>query len=195
MADKKEDKIQIYSMIQHDGQINRARYNPFKTNIIATKSTNGGVYVFNYIQHSKDGKSLNNSTKIHLVGHEDEGFGLTWSESNQGILASAANDSKVLTWDLNKVAEKSKEGVPYTHSFEGHKSPVNDIACHKIWPNVMASCDDQGNILLQLFSNTVGILENILNSEETVVIMKERSILLISVKPMNTCMCQEDKTN
>lgn len=42
-------------MIKHDGGINRARYNPFHPEIIATKSSNGGVYIFNCKQHSKKG--------------------------------------------------------------------------------------------------------------------------------------------
>lgn len=69
MADKKEDKLEPYAMIKHDGEVNRARYNPFNSKIIATKSSNHGVYIFNYIQHSKDGVANANFTKLHLTGH------------------------------------------------------------------------------------------------------------------------------
>lgn len=48
MLNKKEDKIRVYSMVQHEGQVNRARYNPFRNNIIATKSSTGDVLVYNY---------------------------------------------------------------------------------------------------------------------------------------------------
>lgn len=132
-------------MIKHDGQVNRARYNPFNSKMVATKSSDHVVYVFNYIQHSKEGVPNNNSLKLSLSGHEDEGFGLSWSELKEGVLASGSNDGKVLLWDIN---QQTTGTVPFTSQFEGHVSSVNDVAFHKSWTNVLASGDDQGNIFL-----------------------------------------------
>mgnify|MGYP003495725232 CR=1 FL=1 len=96
-------------MIEHDGQVNRARYNPFDSTFIASKSSNNNIYVYNYNHYSKDGKkACTNTLKLCLVGHEQEGFGLSWSETNPGILISGSNDAKVLTWDINKLLEKNK---------------------------------------------------------------------------------------
>ena len=148
MASRQEDKIQVYSMVLHEGQVNRARYNPFKHNLIATKSSTGDVFVHNYFEHSKEGKPEASYTRIKLVGHDSEGFGLSWSDKREGMLLSSANDGKILAWDISKVSHKSHDDVPPTHSFQGHISPVSDVSCHKFHLDVFASCDDEGNIFV-----------------------------------------------
>lgn len=91
-------------MIEHCGQVNRARYNPFNPTLIASKSSNNNIYIYNYNHYSKDAKQdYTKSLKLCLVGHDDEGFGLSWSEVNSGILISGSNDGKVLSWDVNKL--------------------------------------------------------------------------------------------
>lgn len=47
-----ENRIEIEIKIPHKGTINRARYMPQKTNVIATKSDSGDIYVFDYSTRS-----------------------------------------------------------------------------------------------------------------------------------------------
>lgn len=42
------ERIQIETRINHDGEVNRARYMPQNYNIIATKTVNGEVHIFDY---------------------------------------------------------------------------------------------------------------------------------------------------
>lgn len=35
----------------HEGEVNRARYNPFKVNVIASKTVSGEVHIFDYTKH------------------------------------------------------------------------------------------------------------------------------------------------
>lgn len=133
-------------MVKHDGQINRARYNPFDPQIIATKSSDHGVYVFNYIQHSKQGVSNPNSLKLHLVGHEDEGFGLCWNYKKEGVLVSGSNDGRVLVWDIN--SKGTDPTLSYGVGLEEHNSPVNDVAFHKHSSEILGSGDDEGKLCL-----------------------------------------------
>lgn len=71
VANNKQPKIETYSMIKHDGGVNRARYSPFDSTIIASKSSDNNIYVQNYIQHSREGKPIPNAFKLTLTGHTD----------------------------------------------------------------------------------------------------------------------------
>jgi histone-binding protein RBBP4 len=80
------DKIEIVCKINHDGEVNRfgleatnsisrARYMPQKPNIIATKTTFGAVYVFDYTKHpSKPDSDGVCKPEFKLLGHKKEGF-------------------------------------------------------------------------------------------------------------------------
>lgn len=52
--------LQVIQQINHEGEVNRARHNPFNKFLIATKTVCAEVYVFDYSKHpskpSADGK-------------------------------------------------------------------------------------------------------------------------------------------
>ncbi len=45
-------KVEVVQRIPHNGEVNRARYMPQNPNIIATKTTQGDVFVFDTTKHS-----------------------------------------------------------------------------------------------------------------------------------------------
>lgn len=52
-------KIEIEIKINHEGEVNRARYMPQNPCIIATKTPTSDVLVFDYTKHpSKPGKTI-----------------------------------------------------------------------------------------------------------------------------------------
>ena len=60
--------------------------------IVATKSQNGKVYV--YKTSGKKPRPV-----FTLNGHSREGYGLEWSRTNPGYLASGSDDGLVCVWD------------------------------------------------------------------------------------------------
>ena len=95
-------KIEIEIKINHEGEVNRARYMPQNPCVIATKTPSSDVLVFDYTKHpsrpDSGGKSL---PDLRLKGHEKEGYGLSWNPTLQGHLLSASEDKTVCLWDLN----------------------------------------------------------------------------------------------
>lgn len=89
------NRFEIETKINHTNEINKARINPKKSNIIATKTTSGEVYLFNYHKHPP--KSSDNVCKPdhRLVGHSKEGYALNWSNLKENYLISGADDNKV----------------------------------------------------------------------------------------------------
>lgn len=66
--------IKITQKIVHDGEVNRARYQPENPNIIATKARSGEVFVFDRTTHEsfpKENEKCNPA--IRLLGHDKEG--------------------------------------------------------------------------------------------------------------------------
>lgn len=96
--------MQIIQQINHDGEVNRARYMPQNPFIIATKTVSAEVYVFDYSKHpSKPPLDGACSPDLRLRGHSTEGYGLSWSPFKQGHLLSGSDDAQICLWDINAV--------------------------------------------------------------------------------------------
>ncbi|XP_047951341.1 WD-40 repeat-containing protein MSI1 isoform X2 [Salvia hispanica] len=101
-------KVQIIQQINHDGEVNRARYMPQNPFIIATKTVSAEVYVFDYSKHpSKPPLDGACNPDLRLRGHSTEGYGLSWSQFKQGHLLSGSDDAQICLWDIN-VTPKNK---------------------------------------------------------------------------------------
>ena len=76
-------KIEIELKINHDGEVNRARYMPQNSSLIATKSPSAEVLIFNYSKLANLPKehlmsmSADACPEIRLLGHTKEGYGLS----------------------------------------------------------------------------------------------------------------------
>ncbi|KAK6121036.1 hypothetical protein DH2020_045226 [Rehmannia glutinosa] len=95
-------QVQIIQQINHDGEVNRARYMPQNPFIIATKTVSAEVYVFDYSKHpSKPPLDGDCNPDLRLRGHNTEGYGLSWSHFKQGHLLSGSDDAQICLWDIN----------------------------------------------------------------------------------------------
>ena len=101
-------KIQVVQQINHEGEVNRARYMPQNSFLIATKTISAEVYVFDYSKHPS--KPTNNECHpdLRLVGHKTEGYGLAWSPFLDGHLISGSDDATICLWDIQGLHGNNK---------------------------------------------------------------------------------------
>ncbi|CCA70148.1 probable Chromatin assembly factor 1 subunit c [Serendipita indica DSM 11827] len=138
----------ITQKINHDGEINRARYMPQNPDLIATKTTSGDVWVFDRTKHpNKPEKEGVFKPDIILSGQSKEGFGLTWNESKAGHILSSSEDSTVCYWDIQSYP-KSPSPLTAVTTFKGHESCVNDVSWNAYQENVFASVGDDGMLVI-----------------------------------------------
>ena len=90
-------KFNITQKIDHPGEVNKARYQPQNPDIIATLAVDGKVLIFDRTKHSLVPSGTPNP-QIELIGHKEEGFGLSWNPHEAGCLASGSEDKTVLLW-------------------------------------------------------------------------------------------------
>lgn len=94
-------QVQIIQQINHEGEVNRARYMPQKKSIIATKTVNAEVYIFDYSKHpSKPPLDGECNPELRLRGHNTEGYGLSWNKLKAGHLLSGSDDAQICLWDI-----------------------------------------------------------------------------------------------
>jgi histone-binding protein RBBP4 len=131
---KKDSILKTMVSMAHQGEPNKIRPNLLNEFILASKSSNGKVYIYNYLNVAKGcGKGLE---KV-LTGHRGEGYGLCWNFID--LLASGSYDRSVCVWDC-----KSNATEPvYKHTY--HSDIVEDIA----WTteNIMVSVGDDKKII------------------------------------------------
>lgn len=95
-------KVHIIQQMNHDGEVNRARYMPQNPFIIATKTVSAQVYVFDYSKHpSKPDPGGKCTPNLRLLGHRMEGYGMAWSPHKAGHLLSGSDDAQICLWDIN----------------------------------------------------------------------------------------------
>jgi WD40 repeat protein len=87
--------------MNHEGEVNRARYMPQNPQLLATKSPSSEVFIFDYTKHPSVPTSDNVCRpQLRLRGHSKEGYGLSWNGNLAGHLLSASDDTTVCLWDI-----------------------------------------------------------------------------------------------
>lgn len=140
-------RVKIIQKINHDGEINRARYCPQNIDLIATRTTAGPTYVFDRTRHSlnpsSDGKC---KPDIILSGQTGEGYGLSWNPLKQGHILAASEDTTVCHWDINTY-KKGENTLSPVNTYRGHTAFVEDVAWHNHHEDVFASVGDDRYLL------------------------------------------------
>ncbi len=138
--------------INHPGEVMKARamYNSY--NIIATKTNEKRVFLFDYAKQSfkQDDNSIN--AQMILEGLESEGWGLDW-KLNGSELISSDNNGYVCIWDLEKsslLEDLNESSNPdclrlnYTSKFRYSENSVNEVKFHKYFQNFFGlSCQNE----------------------------------------------------
>jgi len=138
-------RVDIVQRICHDGEVNRARYMPVNSDIIATKTVSGLVYIFDYTKHSSNPNTDGICEPLmKLKGHTKEGYGLSWSTKQTGRLASGSDDEIVCVWDMDTNGSLNGAELEPTVVFRDHRGVVGDVSWHKHHSTLLASvCDDK----------------------------------------------------
>ncbi|KAF9437299.1 CCR4-Not complex caf1 ribonuclease subunit Caf1 [Entomortierella beljakovae] len=143
-----ECKISVTQRINHEGEVNRARYMPQNPDIIATKTVSGDLFIFDRTRHpSQPAPGGVCSPEIRLQGHTKEGYGLSWNPNLQGHLISASEDTTVCHWDIN-AATKDKKVLDAFRIYRGHTAVVEDVAWHALHDSLFASVGDDHRMLI-----------------------------------------------
>ncbi|KAG2022679.1 histone acetyltransferase type B subunit 2, variant 2 [Coprinopsis cinerea AmutBmut pab1-1] len=141
-------RIQIVQRINHDGEVNRARYMPQNPDLIATKAVTGEVLVFDRTKHSSEPERGGVcKPDIRLVGQSREGYGLAWNPNKKGHVLGGSEDMTICHWDINSYT-KAKTTIEPTTIFRGHTSVVGDVDWHRSQENVFASVGDDKLLML-----------------------------------------------
>ncbi|NP_001105556.1 Histone-binding protein MSI1 [Zea mays] len=140
-------KVQIVQQINHDGEVNRARYMPQNSFIIATKTVSAEVYVFDYSKHpSKPPLDGACNPDLRLKGHNSEGYGLSWSIFKEGHLLSGSDDAQICLWDIK--ANSRNKSLDALQIFKHHDGVVEDVAWHLRHEYLFGSVGDDYHLLI-----------------------------------------------
>mmetsp|Transcript_16441 Transcript_16441/g.35544 ORF Transcript_16441/g.35544 Transcript_16441/m.35544 type:complete len:418 (+) Transcript_16441:210-1463(+) len=141
-------KVHVIQQINHDGEVNRARHMPQEPFIIATKTVNADVFVFDYSKHSSkpssDGVCRPN---LVLKGHRTEGYGLAWSPYMSGHLLSGSDDAQICLWDIQGSTRASGQLMAKT-IYQEHQGVVEDVAWHCHHADIFGSVGDDKQLIL-----------------------------------------------
>ncbi|WZZ41487.1 hypothetical protein YC2023_037746 [Brassica napus] len=113
-------KVQIIQQINHEGEVNRARYMPQNPFVIATKTVNAEVYVFDYSKHpSKPPLDGACNPDLRLRGHSSEGQILSVIHVfTVHLFGSVGDDQYLLIWDLRSPSASKPIQSVVAHSME-----------------------------------------------------------------------------
>uniref|UniRef100_A0A2I3S5C1 Uncharacterized protein n=1 Tax=Pan troglodytes TaxID=9598 RepID=A0A2I3S5C1_PANTR len=145
--DSVSGKIEIEIKINHEGEVNRARYMPQNPCIITTKTPSSDVLVFDYTKHpSKPDPSGECNPDLRLCGHQKEGYGLSWNPNLSGHLLSASDDHTVCLWDSSAIPKEGK--VDARTIFTGHTAVVEDVFWHLLHESLFRSVADDQKLMI-----------------------------------------------
>nr|XP_026262647.1 histone-binding protein RBBP4 [Urocitellus parryii] len=183
-------KIEIEIKINHEGEVNRARY--MKLMIWDTRSNNTSKPSHSVDAHTAEVNCLsfnpysefilatgsadktvalwdlrNLKLKLHsFESHKDEIFQVQWSPHNETILASSGTDRRLNVWDLSKIGEEqspedAEDGPPELLFIHGgHTAKISDFSWNPNEPWVICSVSEDN--IMQVWQ----MAENIYNDED-----------------------------
>ncbi|KAI8332014.1 histone-binding protein RBBP4 [Chlamydoabsidia padenii] len=138
-------RIYLTQKIEHPGEVNRVRYQPFNPNIIATKTRDGPVLVFDLSSPLSTSAPL-----LKLTGHSKEGYGLTWNphKGKSNHILSAGFDHLICHWDIGMIPEGEDKALTPYQRYEGHTDCVEDVSWNATNDSVFASVADDMNLMI-----------------------------------------------
>ncbi|CAO3631740.1 unnamed protein product [Cunninghamella echinulata] len=135
-------KIELSQKLNHPGEVNRARYQYKHPNIIATKTRDGPVLIY-------DRTTPLNNPILQLTGHKTEGYGLEWNPHQTNHLLSAGYDHIICHWDIESTPDSNdKKSLEPYQRYEGHTNCVGDISWNGIQETVFASVGDDMKLII-----------------------------------------------
>eukprot|EP01012_Entosiphon_sulcatum_P047793 TRINITY_DN6532_c0_g1_i2.p1 TRINITY_DN6532_c0_g1~~TRINITY_DN6532_c0_g1_i2.p1 ORF type:complete len:415 (-),score=58.61 TRINITY_DN6532_c0_g1_i2:1-1245(-) len=151
----KPERVNTRITLVHDGDVNRARHCPHNPNLVATKPSSPELLVFDLRKCYWKAKTVDTCTpQLRLVGHSEEGFGLSWSTLAEGNLASGGNDGTVMVWDIS-TANSSLESKFRVQ----HQGVVSDVQFHSSDQAVLASASDDRTAAIWDLRSASGALQ------------------------------------
>eukprot|EP01114_Cavostelium_apophysatum_P011149 TRINITY_DN2533_c0_g1_i1.p1 TRINITY_DN2533_c0_g1~~TRINITY_DN2533_c0_g1_i1.p1 ORF type:complete len:421 (-),score=103.63 TRINITY_DN2533_c0_g1_i1:37-1299(-) len=138
------DRIEITMKMNHDGEVNKARYMPQNCSVIATKGPKPEVLVFDYTKlplKPTDGKC---TPLFRLLGHTGEGYGISWSTLKEGALLSGSDDNLICMWDISAAGKEQQAQAIY----KGHSGVVEDVQWHLHHEYMFGSVGDDHRLMI-----------------------------------------------
>ncbi|XP_072976359.1 histone-binding protein MSI1-like [Typha angustifolia] len=147
VADAPIPTVKIAQKVLHEGEVNRARYMPQSPSTVATKTCQSEVHVFDLARRLPNPEEVGNGgADVVLRGHENEGYGLSWSSLREGFLLSGSYDSKICLWDLK--GGKGAAVLDAQNMYEAHEDLVEDVAWHLKDENLFGSVGDDHKLMI-----------------------------------------------
>ena len=144
---KQENKVEIETRINHQGEVNRARYMPQHYNVVATKTVSSQIHVFDYFKHPTKPETDQVRPELRLLGHSKEGYGIDWNSRQEGYLLSGSDDNTICIWDIQGATAPNKALEPLL-KLEEHTGVVEDVCWHKFHDKVFGSVGDDKRLML-----------------------------------------------
>ncbi|CAF0769932.1 unnamed protein product [Didymodactylos carnosus] len=162
--------IQPYVRICHYGDVNKARYMPQNSFLIATCSSENLVLLFDYgkqpTKPNVDG--ICRPQKV-LQGHTDEGFALSWHPYQEGLLLTAAHDGTMRLWNfetsspstLNTVTPSSnliecKSIIQPLETYHSDTNTIDDVQWHPRHAALFGTAASDGILLISDIRSSSG---------------------------------------
>jgi len=140
-------KVEIIQWINHEGEVNRARYMPQNPELLATKTISSDVYLFDRTKHPSKPSDEKCKPEMVLTGHTKEGYGLSWNLKNEGQLLSSSDDMTVCLWDINAAPKKDTK-LPAKAVYKAHTDVVEDVAWHSQHGEYFGSVGDDQKLMI-----------------------------------------------
>ncbi|RLN64605.1 hypothetical protein BBJ29_006359 [Phytophthora kernoviae] len=138
-------KVDIKIRVNHDGEVNRARFMPSNELVVATKTPHAEVHVFDISKRPSEPKENSGSEPDYrLLGHTKEGYGLCWDPHEAYHLISGSDDAIICEWDIRNAGKT----VQPLHKYSGHSDVIEDVAWHMHHVKIFGSVGDDKKLLI-----------------------------------------------
>lgn len=149
--------VRIEKKIEHPGEINKLRICPSAPNLIATKSGDGNLYVWDV-----DAINPQPTPLLTLTDNLTQGFALDWNCANGIKLLSGDNKGLICLYSLDQSFEvkaehtneqittkpEGKQNAPALNIFDNNGMAINDCKFQRIHGSIFGAVSDDCSLTL-----------------------------------------------
>lgn len=131
--------IKISKKFPVDSEINRARYMPQDSNIVASLLNSGKIDLFDL----REG-----SLYANFQTNTENDYCLSWNKYTKGHLLTSLENNKMALRDVNNISGDNGDSAGLILELSGHSDAINDVSWHSTDANLLASVSDDECMLL-----------------------------------------------
>eukprot|EP00747_Dinoflagellata_sp_TGD_P048820 gnl/TRDRNA2_/TRDRNA2_145840_c0_seq4.p1 gnl/TRDRNA2_/TRDRNA2_145840_c0~~gnl/TRDRNA2_/TRDRNA2_145840_c0_seq4.p1 ORF type:complete len:460 (-),score=98.83 gnl/TRDRNA2_/TRDRNA2_145840_c0_seq4:102-1481(-) len=136
-----ESPLRVVARLLHPTEVNRIAPCPHRSQLLATKASDGAVLLYDY-KADRPAEKVSPDATLAGSGTGTDGFALAWSPLQRSLIASGNNDGHLYVWDVASTELSANVAKAPLLTLNAHDGALCDLSFSHHDPSLLSSVGD-----------------------------------------------------